>query len=424
MVSVAFPAFLLGHDPSKKIIAASYSQDLANKFSIDTRAVMAEPWYRRAFPNTRLSKKKDTQSNFETTAHGMRFATSVNGPLTGFGADFIIIDDPLKASEANSESARKSVNDWYDQTVATRLNDPKGGSIVIVMQRLHVDDLVGHITEMGQNWTILKIPAIAEEDSDYEIDDKQMHTRKRGELLQPSRLGQSEINERRITLGTAAFYSQYQQSPVPPEGNIFKWHWFQTYDKAPEFSDLFMSVDVAATDAGGDYSACTIWGHRDEKWYFVAAHRYQLDLPALRKQLAQLDGKYRPDLVLVDSNGIGRALLQALGEHGMKHAIGVRGKGKEFDAHAVTPMIEAGNVLFPLTASGFVDFRSEVIAFPNGKNDDQVDSMVQLLKHPRSCVARSRRFTRPERQGIISAFRPTLDIKVTNISLSRRLVQY
>jgi predicted phage terminase large subunit-like protein len=424
MVLVAFPAFLLGHDPSTKILAASYNQELATKFSIDVRAIMAEPWYQNAFPHTRISKSKDTQSYFETTMHGMRFATSVNGPMTGFGGDFIIIDDPLKASDAHSEIARKTVNDWYDQTVATRLNDPKAGSIGIVMQRLHVDDLVGHVTETDGKWNIVKMPAIAEEDGDYTMDAERIYYRNRGEFLQPSRLGRVELDERRRALGSAAFYAQYQQAPIPPEGNIFKWEWFKSYERAPDFSELIMSVDVAATDAGGNYSAFTVWGHRDEKLYFVAAHKYQLDLPAVRKQLIKLDEMHRPDIVIIDSNGIGRGLLQQLSGEGMKHVLGFHGKGKEFDAHGTTPMIEAGNVLFPSTAPGLADFRNEVIAFPNGKYSDQVDSMVQLLKQWRVCVARARRFKRPERREIRSTIRPTLEFKVTNIGISRRLVRY
>jgi predicted phage terminase large subunit-like protein len=153
-------------------------------------------------------------------------------------------------------------------------------------------------------------------------------------------------------------------------------------------------------------------------------HRYQLDLPALRNQLIQLDGQYQPDLVVIDANGIGRALWQDLRARGMKHAMGVSGKGKEFDAHGITPLIEVGNVLFPITAPGFAEFRSEIIAFPNGKYNDQVDSMVQLLKHRQACVANARRFKRPERQGIRSTFQPTLDVKVTNIGPSKRLVRY
>ena len=159
MASVAFPAYLFGRDPSTKVITASYSQDLSTKFSNYTRSIIKSDWFKQLFPHTVISRYKDTQSDFETTKHGVRYATSVEGALTGLGADFIIIDDPLKANEANSESARKKVIEWFKNTVRTRLNNPKHGVIIVVMQRLHVDDLAGHLIEQG-GWTVLKIPAI------------------------------------------------------------------------------------------------------------------------------------------------------------------------------------------------------------------------------------------------------------------------
>ena len=217
MASVAFPAYLLGRDPSTKVIAVSYNSDLSTDLSNKTRSVMKSDWYRETFPHTEISKYKDTQSQFETTAHGVRYATSIEGPLTGFGSDFIIIDDPLKANEANSESARKKVNEWFNSTVLTWLNNPMDGVIIVVMQRLHVDDLAGHLIEQG-GWTVLKIPAIAETDTTYQLGNGKTYTYKAGELLHPARLGQKELDELRSSMGTAAFYAQYQQQPVPPSG--------------------------------------------------------------------------------------------------------------------------------------------------------------------------------------------------------------
>jgi len=402
MASVAFPAYLLGRDPSAKVIAASYSNDLATKFSNDTRSIIRSDWYRELFQKTLISPQKDTQTIFETTAHGARYATSVDGPLTGFGSDFIIIDDPLKANEAISESARTRVNEWFDNTVLSRLNEPKLGVVIVVMQRLHVDDLAGHLIEKG-GWTVLKIPARSEVDTDYEIDRGKTHTFKAGELLHPERLGQKELDERRSSMGTAAFCAQYMQDPTPQAGNIFKWDWFKTYDDShPEFSEVFLSVDVASTFGGGNYSAFTLWGHRDDIWYFVAAHRAQLELPAVRAKLFQLDKQYEPDLVVIDGIGIGRGLIQELRSQGFTHVTKTSGKGKQVDAEAVAPMVEVGRVLIPRTAPGLTEFRDEVIAFPNGKYCDQVDSMVQLLVNARNAINYARRYKRPARKHIKS----------------------
>ncbi len=160
--AVAFPAFVLGHNPSAQIICASYGQDLANKHSLDCRTIMASEWYRSLF-RTRLSPQKQSIQEFLTTQNGFRMATSIGGVLTGRGADIIIIDDPLKPDEALSETQRTAVNNWFDHTLYSRLNDKRTGCIIIIMQRLHEDDLVGHVLEQG-GWDLLKLPAIAEEE--------------------------------------------------------------------------------------------------------------------------------------------------------------------------------------------------------------------------------------------------------------------
>src|SRR5215471_6258286 len=142
MASIAFPAWCLGHDPSVQILCASYGQDLADKFARDCRSIMTSRWYRRIFP-TRLAAPRQVVQELLTTRQGYRLATSTGGVLTGRGADIILIDDPLKPEEALSEAQRKAANEWHDHTLYSRLNDKRNGAIVIIMQRLHEDDLVG-----------------------------------------------------------------------------------------------------------------------------------------------------------------------------------------------------------------------------------------------------------------------------------------
>jgi hypothetical protein len=139
--TVAFPAFILGHNPGAQIITACYGQDLANKLSMDTRTLMSSEWYKNLFP-TRLSFEKQSIQEFMTTHNGFRLATSVGGVLTGRGADLLIVDDPLKPDEALSQTQRTRVNEWFDHTLYSRLNDKRNGAIIIIMQRLHQDDLV------------------------------------------------------------------------------------------------------------------------------------------------------------------------------------------------------------------------------------------------------------------------------------------
>src|SRR6266516_231742 len=138
--SVAFPAFILGHDPQRKIICVSYSEALARKHANDCRAVMWSDSYRRLFPRTQISPRKDTDLEFACTLGGYRLATSVGGTLTGRGGNFIIIDDPMKPQDAASEAARETTKQWYSNTLLTRLDDKAADAIVVVMQRLHMDD--------------------------------------------------------------------------------------------------------------------------------------------------------------------------------------------------------------------------------------------------------------------------------------------
>ena len=142
---VAFPAFVLGHDPTAKIITVSYSNDLAAKHAADCRAVMQAQWYKALFPETRLSADKNQESNYETTKRGYRYATSVGGTLTGRGGNLIIIDDPLKPEDAMSQTKREAVNAWYSRTLLSRLNNKAKDAIILVQQRLHMGDLVGHV---------------------------------------------------------------------------------------------------------------------------------------------------------------------------------------------------------------------------------------------------------------------------------------
>jgi predicted phage terminase large subunit-like protein len=421
IVTVALSAYILGLNPSAKIICASYTTQLAVDLSNKTRKILNAPWYQEAFPNTKIGRS-DTQTYIVTTEGGHRLATTPGGAMTGIGADFIILDDPQKAADMVHESSRNETKLWVDDTVYSRFDNPKTGVLIVVMQRLHEDDLVGHITQAG-GWEVIKIPMLAEEDLGYQMSDNVVHRFKKGEFLQPRLFGQKEFDRQRNDMGTAHFYAQYQQSPVPPAGNLFDWKWFRPAPDPPEFSELIISLDVAATKTAGNYSAFTIWGHRDGNWYLTAIHRYQYELPEIRKRLIQFDKEYRPDLILVDDVGVGHGLVQQLRHEGVKHIEGIKGGGKTADAERVAPMIQGGRVFYLPDAPGIVAFRDEVVAFPLGKYDDQVDSMVQLLKLSSRVVSFAQRHKRPERKGIRSE-NSRMTITAISVSADRRLVRY
>ena len=292
LASIAFPAWCLGHDPSAQILCVSYAQDLADKLSRDCRSIMTSPWYRRIFP-TRLAAHRQAVQEFVTTANGYRLATSNGGVLTGRGADLILIDDPLKPEEALSDAQRRAANEWFDHTLYSRQNSKQFGAIVIIMQRLHEDDLVGHVLAQ-EPWEIVRFPAIAEEDEVHEIVrpwGPRSFTRRRGEALHPGREPLATLDHIRRTIGEYNFAGQYQQSPAPLGGGLVKADWFKRYgpaDLPARFERIVQSWDTAnkATELS-DYSVCTTWGITGKNLYLLGLLRRRLEYPDLKRAVAE-----------------------------------------------------------------------------------------------------------------------------------------
>ena len=181
----------------------------------------------------RISGVKNTESEVLTTLQGYVLATSVDGTLTGRGGDLVIIDDPLKPIDALSDSRRQRPNDFFKNTVLSRLDDKRSGAIVVVMQRLHMDDLAGMLLRDGDEWTLLSFPAIAEYEQTVQIGEKEYHTQVVGDLLHPEREPMSVLAAIRSQLGADTFAAQYQQAPIPPGGAMIKRHWIRRYDRPP-----------------------------------------------------------------------------------------------------------------------------------------------------------------------------------------------
>ncbi|MBT5413548.1 MAG: terminase, partial [Rhodospirillaceae bacterium] len=184
--SVAYPAFLLGHDSGARIVCVSYAEGLALRHARDCRTVMQSRWYQDAF-STRINPRKNTEAEFETTAQGRRLATTIGGTLTGLGGRLIIVDDSMKPSDAASETRRRAILEWYETNLVTRLDSKKHDVIIVIMQRLHVDDLVGYLLQKGEDWTHLDLPAIAEVPQDILIGENEFHHRAAGDVLHPAR---------------------------------------------------------------------------------------------------------------------------------------------------------------------------------------------------------------------------------------------
>lgn len=385
IASVAFPAFVLGHDPGKRIICVSYSQDLGVKHSNDFRALINTTWYQRLFQGMRPSDRKNTEAELQTTARGMRLATSVGGTLTGRGGSLIIIDDPIKPSEAASASTREACNNWYSSTLLSRLDDKLSGAIVIVMQRLHMDDLVGYVTrQSGSEWHVLNLPAVSQQDMEIPVGANLVHLFKEGELLHPDREPHSVLEELRANLGSEAFSAQYLQQPVPPGGAMIKRHWIARYAEAPELRSgrtIIQSWDTASK--GGpenDWSVCTTWLIDRHNHYLLHVHRARHDYPALRRKALELAERFRPSRILIEDIGAGTSLSQELRQMGKSvRAIKVN-RDKIARMAEETVKFENGFVHLPNSAPWLPVFEDELFAFPGGRHDDQVDSVSQALK--------------------------------------------
>src|SRR5438067_5600453 len=317
MASIAFPAWCLGHDPSAQILSVSYAQDLADKLARDCRSIMMSPWYRRIFP-TRLAPHRQAVQEFITTRQGYRLATSTGGVLTGRGADIILIDDPLKPEEALSDAQRKAANDWYDHTLYSRLNDKRHGAIVIIMQRLHEDDLVGHVVQQ-ELWRQISFAAIAEVDELHEwtvMDQPKSYHRPRGEALHPEREPLDTLQQLRRSLGEYSFAGQYQQAPAPAGGGLVKTEWFRRYalnEKPEHFDRIIQSWDTANKASElSDYSVCTTWGVKGKDVFLLHVLRKQLEYPDLKRAVQDQQQLYSANVVLIEDRASGTQLIQEL----------------------------------------------------------------------------------------------------------------
>ena len=384
--SVAFPAFLLGHDPTRRIICVSYAADLGRKHANDCRALMRSSFYRQLFPGTRISQAKDTELEVQTTARGYRYTTSVGGTLTGRGADLAILDDPMKPQDALSESARENLKQWFANTLLSRLNNKAEDAIIVVMQRLHMDDLVGHLQDQG-GWTVLNLPAIAETEDLVPIGPNRFHHRKPGDLLHPDREPMWVLDQLKREMGSAEFAAQYQQQPVPPGGSLIKWTWFPVYDEPPwrEAGDQIIVSWDTAMSAGelSDYSACVVLHVKGETAYILDVLRERLDYPDLRRKIVESHRRWRgyasSYALLIEDKGSGTSLIQDLKRDNI-HAIPAKPTiDKVLRMNAHTARIEAGHVHVPRQAAWLDEFRKELMAFPAGTHDDQVDALSQGL---------------------------------------------
>jgi predicted phage terminase large subunit-like protein len=380
--SIAWPAYMLGRDPSRKIVCISYSQELAGKHAAECRRLMESAWYQNLFPNVRLNR--NTASEIETDQGGLRLTTSTEGTLTGRGGDPIIIDDPMNANDAYSKAGRDAVNYWFKTTLLTRLDDPSIGAMVVIMQRLHEDDLVGNLMELG-NWDVVNLPAIAPEDIEVPLSDHVRYPWKKDELLHPARLPASTLATLKQTMGVDIFNAQFLQTPVPETGNALNRNWLKYYDNTPvtqEGDHIVQSWDTAMkTGVANDYSVCLTFLIRNKnEYYLLDDFRKRLEFQDLLKIVLPHAQKLRASTVLIEEQVSGIPFVQMAKNLGVQGVLGIKHRtDKQTRMRSAIPKIEGGSLFLPKSAPWLEDFLLEYLAFPNGKHDDQMDALSQFL---------------------------------------------
>lgn len=384
-ISVAWPAWILGNQPTARIIVASYSKFLSEKHSLDTRCVMQSDWYRTLFPGVELAKDQNTKYKFLTVQRGFRIGTSIGGTLTGEGGDFIIVDDPLSSHQALSKAFRNRVIYWFDQTLITRLNDRKRGIIVLVMHRLHQEDLTGYLLSKPKNlWHQICLPLISEADQVVNSAlkrEKKIYSRKTGQLLYP--LNREEIGMIKIELGSYAFASQYQQNPLPFSSGMIKQEWLKRYQGVPDnLSNITQSWDTAiSVNNTSDFSVCTTWTKIENRFYLLDVYRAKLEYLNLKKQFFSLAQRWNPHAILIEEKASGQQLIQEFKVSSDLPIISIIPRNDKLTRfNQIVPLIESGRIFLPHHAIWLSDFEYEMLMFPDAHHDDQVDSVVQYLQ--------------------------------------------
>ena len=387
-VSIAFSTFLLGHRPSEQVVCASYGSQLSESLSVKSRTIMESPWFEKAFPSCRLQRGQNKKMWFNTTEGGHRFATSVGASVTGFGGNFLILDDPLKPDEAMSETSRRKTNEWLTGTFLSRANNPKDFCFILVMQRLHEDDPSGLLLakqDILGRCEHLVLPAEFERKTQI-ITPSRTYIMNGGDYLHEARLGKKELDEKKSLMGSYAYAGQYQQKPAPVGGGIIKTRWFKLFEKRPlKFNKIIHSWDTAIKDnAGADYSVCTVWGVTDDGFYLVDLWRSKVEYPDLKKQAIVMANRDDPDYILIEDKATGQALIQDLKANTKLNIQAIQPRiDKITRASNVTATIECGNVLLDQNGHWLEGFLDECQLFPNAKHDDMVDSMSQFLNWAR-----------------------------------------
>jgi len=398
LTSRRFPAYALGKYPDMEIVLASYASPLAQRMNRDVQRIIDDDVYRKIFPNTKLSGinvKTDSHSNwirtadlFEVVDHSGSFkSTGVGGGLTGVGADVAIVDDPIKdMKEAMSKTVKDSLFEWYQSVFYTRLS--KHGKILIMSTRWSEDDLAGRLLDLARSdkdadqWKVLSFPMVQERNEyTHELD-----PREDGEVLWPNKFPPKKVKSIKISAGTKVWAALFQQRPAPSEGNLVNREWWRFYHVMPElsfFDYISMSWDFTFKGTSkSDFVVGQVWGRKGANCYLLDQVRDKMEFTETLQAIRTLHAKWpKVREIIVEEAANGAAIINVL-KKSIRGIIPYKPReSKEARASSVSPQIEAGNIYLPdpKLAHWVHDYIEEWAIFPNGTNDDQVDTTTQML---------------------------------------------
>jgi predicted phage terminase large subunit-like protein len=374
----SFMAWCMGNWPDSEFIHASYSKELATSNTWETRAIMQHEAFAEIFGAPDLRTDSNAKDHFRTEQGGVVYSTGADGTITGFGAGkmrdtfggAIIIDDPHKAGEANSKTMRERVISWFQITMESRKNTVET-PIIVIMQRLHENDLSGWLLAggNGETWDHVCIPAIDE----------------RGISFWPDQFPVSDLERKRLA-NSYVFAGQYMQRPSPIGGGILKDEWWQYYSAAPQLSHRLIFADTAQkTGTQNDYSVFQCWGYTGTGQAILLDQiRGKWEAPELLVQARAFWAKHKDVIgplraMKIEDKSSGTGLIQTLKREGIPVIPIGRDRDKVTRAYDAAPSIEAGNVLLPRQAAWLSDFLAEASVFPNGAHDDQLDPLFDAV---------------------------------------------
>jgi predicted phage terminase large subunit-like protein len=386
LASRIFPAWHLGRNPSHEIIACSYAGSLANDFSRKVRGLLREASFQSVFPDVQLAKDSQSVEVWNTNHAGGYVAAGVGGPITGRGAHVLVIDDPLKNREdAESDSTRRSIWDWYTSTAYTRLSP--GGGVIVMMTRWHDDDLGGRLLQQmadgeGDEWKVVKYPAIAEHDELF---------RKQGEALHPERYPVSALERIKRTIGPRDWSALYQQNPVADDGDYFKkedFQWYKQQDLPPLWEmNFYTAWDLAiGQKEQNDYTVgITVGVDRKENIYVVDIQRGRWRTLEIVEKMIEVQRVWQSKIVGIERGHIlmtmGPILEKRIRETKIMMPIEELKPGRQDKIARARPIqarMQQGRVFFRRHCDATLALQAEMMRFPNGTHDDMVDSAAWL----------------------------------------------